>query len=77
MFVAIGEVPSVELLKSVGVKVTESNFIEADKAQKTNIEGIFAAGDVTTNYLKQIVVACGEGAVASKSALDYVQSKKE
>lgn len=76
VFVAIGEIPSVELLKSIGVKVTDSNFIEADKAQKTNVEGVYAAGDVTTNYLKQIVVACGEGAVASKSALDYVQSKK-
>ena len=76
VFVSIGEVPSVELLKSAGVKVTDTNFIEVDKAQKTNIEGIYAAGDVTTNYLKQIVVACGEGAVASKSALDYVQSKK-
>ena len=77
VFIAIGEVPSVELLKSAGVEVTESNFIKADKAQKTNIEGIFAAGDVTTNYLKQIVVACGEGAVASKSALDYVQGLKK
>lgn len=77
VFVAIGEIPSVEILKSIGVKVTDSNFIEADKAQKTNVEGIFAAGDVTANFLKQIIVACGEGAVASKSALDYIQKLKK
>jgi len=77
VFVAIGEVPSVEIVKSVGVKVTEANFIEVDKQQKTNVPGVFAAGDVTTTSLRQVAVSVGEGAIAAKSALDYVQSIKK
>jgi thioredoxin reductase (NADPH) len=39
-----------------------------DKWQKTSVKGIFAAGDITNNPLKQIITACSQGAVAADTA---------
>jgi len=66
LFVEIGGISNIKLAKLLGIKL-EKNYIKVDKEQKTNVEGVFAAGDVTNNPLKQIVTACGEGAVAGFS----------
>jgi thioredoxin reductase (NADPH) len=71
LFVAIGDASSVDFAKSLGI-ITDGNFIQVDQEQKTNVPGIFAAGDCTGNFL-QISVAVGEGARAAKSAIDYVK----
>ncbi len=67
IFVEVGNIPGTELAKKLKVKL-EKNYIKVDKRQKTNIKGIFAAGDVTSNPLKQIITACAEGAIAADSA---------
>ena len=46
-----------------------------DCASRTNVEGLYAAGDVTTVPHKQIVIAAGEGAKAALSAYDYLMRK--
>jgi thioredoxin reductase len=46
--------------------------IKVDFANRTNISGIFAAGDVTTSYAEQVLIAVGEGAKAALSAYDYL-----
>lgn len=74
VFVAIGEVPTVEIIKKIGVKTNKENFIIIDENQATNIEGIFAAGDVCESPLKQIVSAAGSGATAAFSAYKYLQT---
>ena len=66
LFVEIGGMPNIELAKNIGVKIGKNQII-TDKQQKTNIKGFFAAGDVTNSPLKQIVTACGEGAIAVNS----------
>jgi thioredoxin reductase (NADPH) len=71
IFVAIGDASSADFAKSLGI-ITDGNFIQVDREQKTNVPGIFAAGDCTGNFL-QISVAVGEGARAAKSAIDYVK----
>jgi len=43
-----------------------------DCANRTNIPGIFAAGDVTNTYAEQVLVAVGEGAKAALSAYEYL-----
>jgi len=63
LFVEIGSVPGCVIAEKLGVKM-DYNYIAVDKNQKTNVDGVFAAGDVTNNPLKQIVTACGEGAIA-------------
>ncbi|MCX7911215.1 MAG: pyridine nucleotide-disulfide oxidoreductase, partial [Endomicrobia bacterium] len=49
--------------------------IIVDCANRTSKEGIFAAGDVTNVFAKQIIIACGEGAKAALSAYEYISKK--
>jgi thioredoxin reductase (NADPH) len=71
IFVATGDASSSDFARALGV-ITEGNFILVDREMKTNVPGIFAAGDCTGGFL-QISVAVGEGAIAGKSAIDYVR----
>ena len=68
IFVEIGSVPNIELAEKLKVKTNSEGYIVVDKKQRTSVAGVFAAGDITDNPLKQIVTACGEGAVAANSA---------
>ncbi len=67
VFVAIGDEPSNDLAKKLGVELDENGYIITDKSQATNVSGVYAAGDITGG-VKQWIVACGEGAVAAISA---------
>lgn len=64
LFVEIGGISNIKLAKTLGIKL-EGEYIIVDKEQKTNVHGVFAAGDVTNNPLKQITTACGEGSIAT------------
>lgn len=75
VFVALGTVPTSELAKGIGVKINEAGFIETDSFQKTNVEGVFAAGDCSTTPSKKIVVAAGTGAVAAESAYNHIKGE--
>jgi thioredoxin reductase (NADPH) len=72
VFVALGSDPESKLAKPLGVKMNSRGEIFADGEQKTNIPGLFAAGDVVES-MKQIVVAAGQGAIAADSAYRYVR----
>ena len=67
IFIGVGYIPHNELAKQLNVNLDESGHIIIDKQQKTNIDYVYAIGDVCIG-LKQWVVACGEGAVAATSA---------
>ena len=54
------------------VKLDEQGHILVDCANRTSLPGVFAAGDVTTTYAEQVLVAVGEGAKAALSAYDYL-----
>ena len=77
LFIEIGYVPSSTIAQNLGVRL-EKNFIKVNEEMETNIEGIFAAGDITTGSanFRQIVTACAEGAIASFSAFKYLKAKK-
>ncbi|MCJ7686077.1 MAG: FAD-dependent oxidoreductase, partial [Desulfobacteraceae bacterium] len=64
VFIAIGYTPSVELAKKIGVELTPDGFIKRDSRHRTNIPGIYSAGDVEGGY-KQIVTATGQGSEAA------------
>lgn len=72
VFVQIGLVPNTEWLKDSGLELTEFGEIATDEEGRTNLPGIFGAGDVTDVPYKQIVVAMGEGSKAGLSAFDYL-----
>lgn len=67
VFISVGYVPHTELAKQLNVKLDDSGHIIIDKDQKTNVDYVYAIGDVCVG-LKQWIVACGEGAVAATSA---------
>jgi len=66
IFVEIGGVPNVVLFKDLGIETNPSGFIIVDENQKTNIDHIYAAGDISNTHpgFKQIITACSEGAIA-------------
>lgn len=65
IFIAIGNIPNNQLALDLGVECDEFGYIVTDKNMKTSGDGIYAVGDVTGG-VKQIVVAAGQGAVASE-----------
>lgn len=73
IFVEIGSVPNIELTQKLKIKTNDKKYIIVDKKQKTSLKGVFAAGDITNNPLKQIVTACGEGAIAAQTAYKELQ----
>lgn len=72
VFIAIGDDPSNDLAKDLGVALDDDGYIITDKTQSTNVEGVYSAGDITGG-VKQWVVACGEGAVAAMAAYNYLK----
>lgn len=73
LLIEVGGVPNVYLCNQLGVKM-ENNFIAVDKNQATSLPGVFAAGDITNNPLKQIITAAAEGAIAATSAYNYLKN---
>jgi thioredoxin reductase (NADPH) len=72
LFIEIGATPVQEVIKQLGIK-TNSNYLSVDDKMKTSVAGVFSAGDSTSGHLKQIVTAAGQGAIAAKSAYDYLR----
>lgn len=71
LFVAYESASSTDFARKLGI-LTEGTAVTVDGRQRTNIEGLFAAGDCTGG-LKQISTAVGQGAVAGKAMVDYVK----
>jgi len=74
VFIEIGATPATEVIEGLGLEL-DGKYIVVDRDAKTNVEGVFAAGDVTDNSLKQIVTSAAEGAIAAKSAHEYLMGK--
>ena len=51
----------------------QGGYIEASENCKTNVEGIFAAGDARVKKVRQLTTACADGAVAALAAIDYIK----
>lgn len=71
IFVEIGQVPNSAMVKGLA-EITPQGEVVVDCSCRTNVEGLLAAGDVTTVPEKQIIVAAGEGAKAALTAYEYV-----
>jgi thioredoxin reductase (NADPH) len=74
LFVAIGRTPSTSIVKGV-VELDESGYIKADEHMRTNIEGVFVAGDIRVKEVRQIITAAADGAIAATHASQYVGRK--
>ena len=74
IFVSIGRVPAAAFLDGA-VAQDQHGYIIAGEDTKTSIPGVFAAGDIRTKDLRQVVTAVADGAVAALAACDYVDTK--
>jgi len=75
VFVEIGLIPNSEFAE--GVDKNENGEIMVDCRNRTNITGVFAAGDVTNVPGKQIIIAAGEGATATLEAFRHIASSED
>lgn len=73
LFVSIGRQPTTEFLNGT-LTLDENGYIVADESTKTSVDGVFAAGDVRTKPLRQIVTAASDGAVAADAAEKYLSA---
>jgi thioredoxin reductase (NADPH) len=64
-----------EIVKKAGVNTDQRGCIVVDRAQRTNLDGVYAAGDCTCGGM-QVVTAAGEGAMAGMRAAAYVKRLK-
>lgn len=71
IFVSIGRNPNTAFLEGA-LETDEKGSIKADESTKTNLPGVFAAGDVRTKTLRQVITACADGAVAAQRAEEYL-----
>ncbi len=74
MFVEKALTPNTKMVKGL-VELDEQERIIIDCGCRTNVPGLFAAGDVTNNYAEQVLIAVGEGAKAALSAYEYLLPK--
>ncbi len=77
VFVAIGWNVRNELALQVGVKVNDRGEVVIDREARTNIEGFYAAGDVTDAEFKQAIIGAAEGVYASVQAYNYITNTNE
>jgi thioredoxin reductase (NADPH) len=76
VFGAIGHIPLSDLAVKLGVKINKKKEIMVDRDSKTNVKGVFAAGDVVDSGFKQAITGVGEGVVAAHSTYTYVQENE-
>lgn len=73
VFIQAGEYPNSKLAQQAGVTVDADESVVVDLRQRTNIKGVFAAGDVTNHPVKQIGTAVGQGITAALEAYGYIR----
>ena len=71
LFVSIGRKPASEIFRGQ-LELDAGGYIVADESTRTNIDGVYAVGDVRTKPLRQVVTAVGDGAVAVHFAEEYL-----
>lgn len=76
IFIAIGGIPYSNLAKKLGVGLNEKGEIKIDRSSRTNIDGVYAAGDVVDTEFKQAITGVAEGVHAAYQAYKYVNENE-
>lgn len=70
-FLFIGYIPNTEIFKDI-LDMNRAGYLITNEKMETNVEGVFAAGDVRDKFLKQVATAVGDGAIAGYAAEKYI-----
>ena len=73
VFIHVGEVPNSQMAKEAGLDTDRGGFIIVDAKQRTNIRGVYAAGDVTNCTVKQIGTAVGQAIIAAMEVYGFIK----
>ena len=76
IFIEIGQMPRAEFAARLGVKLNEMSEIIIDREAQTNVNGVFAAGDVVDDRFKQAIIGAAEGVAAAYSAYQHIKHAK-
>jgi len=76
LFVFIGHSPNTEMFRNQ-LELDDKNYIIADQRMRTNIPGVFAAGEVCDPFFRQVITSAGMGAAAAISATRLLESESE
>ncbi len=72
VFILIGADPNTQIIEGQ-VTLDDLGYVVTDENMRTNLPGVFAAGDVRHKLLRQIVTACADGAIAATAAEKYIE----
>jgi thioredoxin reductase (NADPH) len=72
IFVFIGRVPKIDFLKGK-IELNKQGYIKTNERLETNLPGVYAAGDVIEKYLRQVITAASDGAIAAMAAGGYIE----
>lgn len=75
MFISIGQVPQNDFIKDI-ITLNDCSYISSDESCKTNIDGIFVAGDCRTKKVRQVTTAVSDGTIAAMEAIKYIDNNK-
>jgi len=75
VFMFVGTVPRTDYVKDL-VELNPQKYVKTTEKMETNVPGIYAAGDVRDKFLRQVVTAAGDGAIAAVAAEKYIESEE-
>ena len=75
VFMFVGTVPRTDFVEGL-IELTPQKYIKTNEKMETNVPGILAAGDVRDKFLRQVVTASGDGAIAAVAAEKYIESEE-
>ena len=74
VFVAVGNIPATDFVRGA-VELDANGYFTAGEDTKTNVPGVFAAGDCRSKRIRQITTATADGAVAALAACAYIDGR--
>ena len=77
MFFFVGQVPETKGLTETGLAFNGRGYIPTNDRMETNLEGVYAVGDVRDKYLRQVVTSAADGAIAATAAERYIEELKD
>lgn len=76
LFSFVGMVPQTDIIKDI-VKLDPKGYIPVNDKKETNVAGIYAVGDCTQTFLRQVVTSAADGAVAATASERYISEKRQ
>ncbi len=76
VFIYVGTVPQTDFLKDSGLEMDSRGYIITNEQMETNIDGVYAVGDARVKYLRQVITAAADGAIAAVAAEKYIAEEE-